>query len=263
MSASGLDERLAAACAAARSAGAVAREAFGHAPQSRARAFKGPQDYVLESDADVERLLRAHLIAAFPRDSFFGEESGGDFGSDVWIVDPIDGTANFARGIPHFAISIAFVRDGRTEIGVIYQPVTDELYAARRGAGATLNGRRMSVSRLADPKQALIEAGWSSRRPPEPHIAMVGRLYQAGAQVMRKGSGALGLAYVADGRTDGYCELHINSWDVLAGLLLVEEAGGWVNDFLANDGMRQGNAVIGCTPAFRDLMVAAMNSPGR
>jgi len=83
-------------------------------------------------------------------------------------------------------------------------------------------------------------------------------LYEAGAQVMRSGSGALGLAYVAHGRTEGYCELHINSWDVLAGLLLVEEAGGWVNDFLADDGLRDGNAVIGCTPALKELMTGAM-----
>jgi len=258
MSAGELEDRFAAACAAARSAGAVAREAFDRAPQSRARAFKGPQDYVLESDAEVERVIREHVLDAFPRDAFFGEESGGDFGRDVWIVDPIDGTANFARGIPHFAVSIAFVRDNRTEIGVVYQPLTGELYAARRGAGATRNGRRMSVSGLEDPKQSLIEAGWSSRRPPEPYLAMVGSLYEAGAQVMRSGSGTLGLAYVADGRTEGYCELHINSWDVLAGLLLVEEAGGWVNDFLADDGLRDGNAVIGCTPALKELMTGAM-----
>jgi myo-inositol-1(or 4)-monophosphatase len=258
-----LDDRLTVACAVAREAGEVARAAFRHAPQSRARAFKGPQDYVLESDAQVERVIRDRIAQAFPQDSFFGEESGGDFGSDVWIVDPIDGTANFARGIPHFCISIAFVRDMRTEVGVIYQPVTDELYAARRGAGATLDGRRMSVSGLTDARQALIEAGWSARKPPQPYVAMVGHLYQAGAQVMRTGSGALGLAYVADGRTDGYCELHINSWDVLAGLLLIEEAGGWVNDFLADDGMRQGNTAIGCTPALKDLIAEAMNLPGR
>jgi myo-inositol-1(or 4)-monophosphatase len=263
MGAAELDERLAAACAVARKAGELARQAFAHAPQSRARAFKGPQDYILESDAEVERVIRDELKRAFPQDSFFGEESGGDFGRDVWIVDPIDGTANFARGIPHFCSSIAFVRDNRTEVGVIYQPIADELYAAGRGVGAMLNGRLMSVSGLEDPRQSLIEAGWSSRRPPEPHVAMVGRLYQAGAQIMRSGSGALGLAYVADGRTEGYCELHINSWDVLAGLLLVEEAGGWVNDFLADDGMRQGNAVIGCTPALKDLIAAAMNFPSR
>lgn len=259
---SDLDERLNAACAVAREAGDIARRAFEHAPQSRARTFKGPQDYVLESDAQVERAIRERLLAAFPGDSFFGEESGGDFSRDVWVVDPIDGTANFARGIPHFCISIAFVRDGRTEAGVVYQPVTDELYSGRRGHGATLNGRPIKVSGLSDVRQSMIEAGWSGRRPLEGYVALVDRLFRAGAQVRRGGSGTLGLAYVADGRTDGYCELHINAWDALAGLLLVEEAGGWVNDFLANDGLRQGNAVIACTPALRDVIAAAM-TPGR
>jgi myo-inositol-1(or 4)-monophosphatase len=257
------DERLATACAAARVAGDFAREAFRNAPHSRARAFKGPQDYVLESDAEVERIIRGRLTRAFPHDSFFGEESGGDFGRDVWIVDPIDGTANFARGIPHFGISMAFVRDNRTEVGVIYQPITNELFAARRGGGATQNDDPISVSGLTDVKRALIEAGWSSRLPPEPYVAMVGRLYQAGAQVMRTGSGALGLAYTASGRSEAYCELHMNAWDALAGLLLVEEAGGWVNDFLAGDGIRHGNPVIGCTPALKDVIAAAMNLPGR
>lgn len=254
---------MAAACAVAREAGIVARNAFAHAPRSRARAFKGPQDYVLESDAEVERVIRIHLTKAFPGDTFFGEESGGEFGDDAWVVDPIDGTANFSRGIAHFCISIAYVRAGTSEIGVIYQPVSDELYAARRGGGATLNGRTMSVSGLEDVQQSLIEAGWSSRRPPEPYIALVSHMIKAGAQVMRGGSGALGLAYVADGRTDGYCELHMNSWDALAGLLLVREAGGWVNDFLANDGLRRGNAVLGCTPALKGLIADAMVLPGR
>ena len=260
---SDLDDRLNVACAVAREAGEMARQAFEHAPQSRAREFKGPQDYVLESDTEVERLIRKRLLAAFPADSFFGEESGGDFGRDVWVVDPIDGTANFARGIPHFCISIAFVRDMRTEIGVIYQPVTDELYACRRGSGATLNGQPIKVSGLTDPGQAMIEAGWSTRLPSAPYVAMVGRLYQAGAEVRRTGSGALGLAYVADGRIDGYCELHINSWDVLAGLLLIEGAGGWVSDFLAGDGLRGGNAVVGCTPGLKDLMMETVGLSAR
>jgi myo-inositol-1(or 4)-monophosphatase len=260
---SDINDRLAVACAVAREAGAVARDAFLNAPQSRVRTFKGPQDYVLESDAEVERLIRARLIAAFPKDSFFGEECGGDFGNDVWVVDPIDGTANFARGIPHFCISIAFVRGVQTEIGVIYQPILHELYAARRGGGATLNGRPMSVTGLDDIRRSLIEAGWSSRRPPDPYVAIVSHLIRAGAQISRGGSGALGLAYVADGRTDGYCELHMNSWDALAGLLLVREAGGWINDFLADDGLRRGNAVLGCTPALKDIIAEAMDLPGR
>jgi myo-inositol-1(or 4)-monophosphatase len=211
----------------------------------------------------VERLIRTRLLEACPKDSFFGEEAGGDFGRDVWVVDPIDGTANFARGIPHFCISIAFVRDLRTEIGVIYQPMTDEMYACRHGGGATLNRRPMRVSDLTDAREAMIEAGWSTRRPSAPYIALVEHLYAAGAQVRRAGLGTLGLAYVADGRTDGYCELHMNAWDALAGLLLVEEAGGWANDFLADDGLRRGKAVLGCTPAMRDLIATGMNLPAR
>jgi myo-inositol-1(or 4)-monophosphatase len=109
----------------------------------------------------------------------------------------------------------------------------------------------------------MVEAGWSMRRALEGYVALVDRLFRAGAQVRRGGSGTLGLAYVADGRTDGYCELHINSWDALAGLLLIKEAGGWVNDFLANDGLRHGNAVIACTPALRDVIAEAMNMSGR
>lgn len=260
---SDLDERLAAASAVAREAGTIARQAFEHAPQSRTRAFKGPQDYVLESDAEVEGVIRQGLLARFPKDSFFGEEAGGDFGRDTWVVDPIDGTANFARGIPHFCISIAFVRDGRPETGTIYQPVTNELYACRRGGGATLDGKPIRVSGLTDPGQAMIEAGWSTRRPSAAYVAMVGRLYGAGAQVRQAGSGTLGLAYVADGRTDGYCELHINAWDALAGLLLIEEAGGWVNDFFADDGLRRGNAVIGCTPSLKGLIMGAMELPAQ
>ncbi len=144
---------------------------------------------------------------------------------------------------------------------MIYQPTTDELYACRRGGGATLNGRPIRVSGLTDARQAMIEAGWSTRLPSASYIALVDRLYRAGAQVRRAGSGTLGLAYVADGRTDAYCELHINSWDALAGLLLIEEAGGYVNDFLADDGLRRGNAVLGCTPALRDLLARRWGCP--
>lgn len=257
-----IEKRFELAVAVAREAGAVARR-FYEQPAA-ARTFKGPQDYVLESDAQVERTIRSRVLAAFPNDSFFGEEGGGEFGRDVWVVDPIDGTANFARRIPHWCISIAFVRDNATEIGVIYQPPTDEMYAGRRGGGATLNGRRLKVSGLADIGQAMIEAGWSNRLPVEPYISLVNALYGAGAEVRRLGSGALGLAYVADGRSEGYGELHMNSWDALAGLLLVEEAGGRTYDFLAgDDALREGNAVLGCTPALWEPVAAAMQLPLR
>ena len=250
----------------AREAGALAMSHY-RRPGGLAVESKGLQDVVTVADRAVETTLVARIAKAFPCDVVLGEEGGYsaayDGSAPLWVIDPIDGTANFARGIPHFCISIAFVRDLQTEVGVIYQPATDELYVARRGGGATLNGRPIRVSGLADPRQAMIEAGWSTRRPTAPYIALVDHLYRAGAQVRRAGSGTLGLAYVADGRTDAYCELHMNSWDVLAGLLLVEEAGGYVNDFLAEDGLRRGNAVLGCTPALKGLVAEAMHLPGR
>lgn len=258
MPASDLDARLTVACAVAREAGAVALEAFNQGPGARSVSFKGPQDYLTESDAKVERLIRERLAAEFPRDAFFGEESGGTLGSDVWIVDPIDGTANFARGLPHFGVGLAFVRDGKTEIGIIGEPAADAIYAARRGAGAIRNGVPIKVSGLTEVARASVEAGWSTRLPPEPYVELVLKLIKAGMQVRRVGSGVLGLAYVADGRMDAYCELHMNAWDALAGLLLIEEAGGWSNDFIANDGLRRGNAVLGCTPALKNAVAEAM-----
>lgn len=261
---SDLDSRLELAKAIAREGGAMMLKAFRDRTDEPVHKFKGTHDYLTETDGAVEGLVRERVAKTFPSDSFLGEESveeGAKFGRDIWVVDPIDGTSNFARGIPHFCISIAFVRDGEIEIGVVYDPNHDELYVARRGAGATRNGRKIHVSGLTDMKQCIVEAGWSHRRTNDDYVALVDQLYRDGAQVRRAGSGTLGLAYVADGRSDAYCELHINSWDALAALLLVREAGGWTNDFLANDGLRQGNPVIGCTPAIRALLLKAMKLP--
>lgn len=208
-----LAQRFLVAAAIAREAGAIARFRFvaRKAAEPAALEFKGPQDYLTETDTEVEALIRARLSETFPNDTFLGEEGGGETGSDAWIVDPIDGTANFARGIPHFCIALAFVRAGRTEIGVIYNPMTNELFSARRGGGASLDGRPMQASRIADMGRATIEIGWSSRVAVDPYVELVRKVKRAGANVRRAGSGALALAYVADGRTDGYCELHMNA----------------------------------------------------
>ena len=240
----------------AREAGELARRMFENRDAGKFE-LKGDQDYLTEADAEVERLITTRIAAAFPADSVLGEEGGGLVGASAWIIDPIDGTANFARGNPHFCISIAYIRDGEPQVGVVYNPVSGELYAAQRGCGATLNGRAIRVSAISDMRRATIELGWSTRRPLQDYVAMVRREFESGAGVLRQGSGALGMAYVAAGRTDGYAELHINAWDVLAGMLIVREAGGWVNDFLADGGMTRGNPILGCTPGLRAALVAA------
>ncbi len=152
------------------------------------------------------------------------------------------------RGISQFCISIAYVHKGRTQVGIIYDPMHDELFAAETGHGATLNGEPIQVSGLKDFASSTIEAGWSTRLPLRRYVDVVGRLLDDGAGVRRGASGALALAYVSAGRIDGYCELHMNAWDALAGLLLIEEAGGWTNDFMADEGLRRGNLVSAAPP---------------
>ncbi len=252
----GIAVRLAHASTVAREAGVLARRRFRERPKGLSIDFKGHQDYLSATDAEVEALIRKRLLDAFPEDAFYGEEGGGAFGPSVWVVDPVDGTANFVRGIPQFCISIAFVAEGEVQVGVIYDPLMDELFAAGRGLGATLNGEAMSVSGLGDIRQSSVEVGWSTRLPLRDYVALVGRLTEAGAGVRRGGSGALALAYVAAGRIDGYCELHMNSWDALAGIVLVREAGGWTNAFLERSGLTNGNPILACTPELKACLVA-------
>ena len=210
--------------------------------------MKGPQDFLTETDTAVERHVREAIAAAFPADGFFGEETGGAAASDTWVVDPIDGTANFARGIPHFCISVAFVRNGIVEIGATYGPVLDELYFARRGHGATRNGKPIEVALTDDFAAACVELGWSTREPTARYLAAMTEVLARGANVRRGASGALGLAYVADGRSDAYAELHMNAWDALAGLLLVKEAGGRVGPYLQRHTLAEGGPVIAAAP---------------
>ena len=227
-----------------RTAGAMMRTAF-DAPDRPAYSLKGQQDYLTVTDGAVEQFVREEIARRFPGDGVLGEEGGGAVDTArLWIVDPIDGTANFARQIPHFCISLGLMVNGRVDAGAIYEPMHDELYVAERGKGAWLNGKRTLVSNIADLTAATVEVGWSTRIPVATYLDMVGKAAHAGCSVRRAGSGSLGLAYVAAGRTEGYVESHINAWDVAAGLLLVTEAGGRVNDFWGRDGVRVGNEVL-------------------
>ena len=240
----------------ARTAGVLAKKYFVKR-KGLAVNLKGTQDYLTAADLAVEKLIVKRINRLFPRDAILGEEGGRQGSGDaLWIIDPIDGTENFAHGVGHFCISIGFMVEGRLELGAICAPMYGELHLARRGRGAILNGRRIRVCGTRTMRRSVIELGWSSRVPNGPYTALVERVLASGATFRRTGSGALGLAYVADGRAEGYCELHINAWDVAAGILLVREAGGWTNDFFAGEALARGNEIIAGAPGIRKALVA-------
>jgi myo-inositol-1(or 4)-monophosphatase len=219
---------------------------------------KGVQDLVSNADKEIEALVRGRLAAEFPGDAFLGEESGRGDGADsaagVWVVDPIDGTDNFVRGLAGWCVSIAFVAGREIEIGVLYDPIAKELYLARRGRGATLNGAPLAPRPVAGFADGLVGMGYSLRRPPAPTLEVFERLLAEQGMYQRTGSGALMLAHVASGRYIGYYEAHINSWDCLAGIALVRESGGWTSDFLAGDGLYKGNALAAAAPGLESAM---------
>lgn len=243
-----VDIRLETAVAIIRDAGALALEYF-RDRDALIIEEKGVQDLVSRADRETEDLILSRLKAAFPEDAILAEETGahGDT-SAVWVIDPIDGTDNYLRGNPYWCVAIALVVDGTVEFGLTLDPNTDELYLARRGEGAWCNHRRLHVSKATTVERSKILLGFSYRCPHEPHAALVGRLLARRCEYARLGAGALSLAHVAAGRFEGYVELHMNAWDALGGLLLVAEAGGVVNDFLADDGLRRGNLVYAAAP---------------
>ncbi len=216
-------------------------------------ASKGLQDPVTVADREVEAHLVDAIAQRFPGDAVIGEEGGahGTVGSDtpVWVIDPIDGTDNFARGLPLWCVSVGVVVGSRAELGLILAPALDEFYVARRGHGCTRNGAPVQVSSCSEAGRARINLGYSRRRPAAGHLQCIERLLANDFEYSRLGSGALGLAYVADGRFDGYWESHVNSWDVAAGLCIATEAGAWVSDFLTGDALHAGNPILACTPA--------------
>ncbi len=222
---------------------------------------KGVQDMASEADLQTELLIQTSLKQRFPEDAFFGEETGPtalEGARGVWVEDPIDGTQPFLCGMAAWCISIAFVADGVTELGLVFAPASGELFLARRGHGATLNGTPIRATEATTLREGITSMGYSVRVGPKQLIPAMTRLLEAGGMFHRNGSGAISLCYVAAGRLLGYVEAHINSWDCLAGLLMIEEAGGTVCDFLAGDGLSLGNALVaggrGVYPALLDVL---------
>ncbi len=216
--------------------------------------LKARNDFVTEVDHRSELEIIQVIRKSYPDHAILGEETGhSETDSEYcWIIDPLDGTTNYIHGFPHFSISIAVKNRENLEAGVIYDPIRNELFAAARGYGATLNDRRIRVSTLKKLEEALIGTGFPHREIEQflPFLKILENIFPKCAGIRRAGSAALDLAYVAAGRLDGFWEAHLKAWDMAAGALIVQEAGGIICDyqgqtnFLNNGCIIAGNAKI-------------------
>jgi myo-inositol-1(or 4)-monophosphatase len=218
---------------------------------------KGHQDFVSEADRNVELAVRAALTEAFPDDGIVGEEGAPTSGSSgyTWVIDPIDGTTNFINGIPQWCIILACVYQGQTVIGVVHDPVHDELHHATIGGGAFCNDKPIRCSAKTSLRDGSLGVGFSGRTQAGGIKALVNLATDAGTVFWRNGSGGLSLAYVATGRILGYVEEHMNAWDFLAGHLIVSEAGGRVEPVNADDAIVNGGRVVVAGEAVFDAVM--------
>lgn len=212
-------------------AGAILREGCGNDHQIT---YKGPVDLVTEMDHRSEEYILGEIRRRFPEHSILSEESGDFNGSaeHCWYVDPLDGTTNYAHGLPIFAVSIGYQVHGRMEMAVVYDPMRDECFSAQRGVGAWLNGKPIRVSPCPDLNLALLVTGfpYSIRSSKNNNLHYFSAFATRSQAVRRLGSAALDLCYVACGRLDGYWEIKLSAWDLAAGVLIVSEAGGMITD---------------------------------
>lgn len=224
---------------------------------------KGHQDFVSQADREVEQLTRKLLHDHFPDDAIVGEEHAPTSGTSgfTWVIDPIDGTTNFINGIPAWTVVIAGVCEGRTQVGIIYDPCNNETFIAARGKGALLNGTPLTIKDDRKLAEGTVGIGYSNRVHDRGIVRLVERLVAEGAMFYRNASGALSLAYVAAGRLLGYAEEHMNAWDCLAGQLIVSEAGGRVEDQNAEDMIQNGGrVVVGLPNVFDPLLEISISA---
>lgn len=226
---------------------------------------KQRNDFVTEADRAAEQAIIFEIRKAYPDHAIMAEESGKQGESDYcWIIDPLDGTQNFIHDLPHYAISIALAYKGRPEHGVIYDPVRDEMFTASRGDGAFLNDRRIRVADRKTLDGALLATAFPFRKRDRmaTYLDMFQTLFEKASDVRRGGSAALDLAYVAAGRLDGYWEMGLSPWDLAAGVLMVEEAGGSCMDFKGGrDYMDSGDIIassVRLTPSIQRDVAGAL-----
>lgn len=219
---------------------------------------KTPNDFVSEVDRRAEAEIINILRKAFPDHSYLAEESGIIDGNEYqWIIDPLDGTTNFLHGFPQFSVSIALTFRGNIELGVVYDPIRDELFTAVRGSGAQLNNRRIRVTNRRGLDGALLGTGFPFKdmRHIDAYLATFKSLVGKTAGIRRPGSAALDLAYVAAGRLDGFWEIGLSPWDMAAGILIIKEAGGLVSDFSGgHEYLETGNVVAGSPKVFHAML---------
>jgi len=218
---------------AARLAGAILADGFGKPLETRSKV--GMHNLVTQSDLQAEQAIVTSLRAVTPNATIMAEESGLDYGSDslMWVIDPLDGTVNFAHGIPMFCVSIAAVQHGQIIVGVIYNPLLDEMFSATLGGGATRNGQPISVTQTTSLHESILVTGFPYNVAENPLgcIEQFSNIIRRGLPVRRLGSAALDLAYIAAGRFDGFWEAVLQPWDMAAGVRIVEEAGGRVTHY--------------------------------
>jgi myo-inositol-1(or 4)-monophosphatase len=221
---------------------------------------KGPGDFVSAADKKSERILFEELSKARPGYGFLMEESGTVEGKDkthIWHIDPLDGTTNFLHGIPQFAISVALERDGQLVAGIVYNPITDEMYMAEKGQGAYLNNQRLRVAQRSDFREAVVCCGLPhiGRGDHKQFLAECAQVMAVASGMRRMGAAALDLAYVAAGRFDAFWERRLSTWDMAAGVVLIREAGGFVSDPSGHGGfMETGDIVAGNETMMRELL---------
>jgi myo-inositol-1(or 4)-monophosphatase len=212
---------------------------------------KAPFDYVTTVDKESETLILEAIRKHFPDHSIMSEEAAnrGLEPGISWIIDPLDGTTNFIHGFPFVAVSIAICEDMRPLLGLVLDPVRQELFSARRGGGAYLNGKRITTSEPPDLKDALVATGFPHRTRPllEPYLNTFRSIFEKVSGIRRAGAAALDLAYLAAGRVDGFWEAGLKAWDVAAGSLMVTEAGGYVSDFWGTEDYLHNGHIVGGT----------------
>lgn len=247
----------------AKGAGKILKDGFGKQHDIK---MKGVIDLVTEIDKQAEDYLITKIHNMHPSDKITGEESGIHNGGSTggqWLVDPLDGTLNYAHGVPIFSVSIAYALNGQVMLGVVYDPMQDECFSAVRGQGAFLNERRLQVSNVQEMVGAMLCTGfpYDVHTTEDNNLNYFGNFVRKSQAVRRLGSAALDLGYVAAGRLDGFWELQLNAWDIAAGMLLVEEAGGVVTDMAGKPiELVPPYSIVASTPALHPQMMEIIAS---